>query len=93
MDKVYVFGHQNPDTDSVCSAISYSYLKNRIENTDKYIPVSLKEASKETRYVLDHFGVKHPKVVGNLKPQVSDISLSHSEVVRETDSIRKSCRL
>ena len=45
-EKVYVFGHQNPDSDSICSAISYSYLKNFLDEDHDYIPVALKEVNK-----------------------------------------------
>ena len=58
-DLVYVSGHRNPDTDSICSAIAYSYLLNA---TNKYnaVPVRLGEINRETEYVLKRFGVEHP---------------------------------
>ena len=62
MKATYVFGHRNPDTDSVCSAISFSYLKNQLgENT---LPRVLGHINKESSFVLNHFGVKEPDYLG-----------------------------
>jgi len=88
-EKVYVFGHQNPDTDSICAAISYSYMKNKMNSNYRYIPVALKKVNKETDYVLKTFDVEAPKIIKSLKPRVSDLNIGDCESVRETDSIRK----
>ena len=58
MKATYVFGHRNPDTDSVCSAISLSYLKNQLG--DVTVPRVLGHINKESSFVLNHFGVKEP---------------------------------
>ncbi len=92
-ENVYIFGHQNPDTDSICSAISYSYLKNQIDKEHNYIPVALKEVNKETEYILNRFNVDEPKLVTSLKPQVTDINLYNELFVKETDSIRKTLEI
>jgi manganese-dependent inorganic pyrophosphatase len=92
-EKVYVFGHQNPDTDSICAAISYSYLKNRLDDSHIYEPVALKNVNKETQYVLNHFGIDEPRIVSSLKPQVLDINLPGFLLLYETDSIRKALLL
>ncbi len=88
-EKVYVFGHQNPDTDSICSAIAYAYFKNQLDQDHEYVPVALKEVNKETEYVLDYFDLKQPKVIASLKPQVMDINLRNGAFVKEEDSIRE----
>jgi len=88
-ESVYVFGHQNPDTDSICSAISYCYLKNQLCNEYTYKAVGLKEVNKETEYVLSYFGVDAPEIIKSLKPQVSDIYLSNFAFARETDSMKQ----
>ena len=66
---VYVSGHKNPDTDSICSAIAYSYLLNA---TNKYnaVPVRLGEVNRETEYVLKRFGVEHPVLLKTVKQKV-----------------------
>lgn len=88
-DRVYVFGHQNPDTDSVCSAISYSYLKNQLDTEKFYEAVILKEVNNETRFVLDHFKISEPRIIKSLKPQVSDINFSSCDYAYESDPIKK----
>ena len=72
-DLVYVSGHRNPDTDSICSAIAYSYLLNA---TNKYnaVPVRLGEANRETEYVLKRFGVEHPVLLKTVKQKVEDLN-------------------
>lgn len=72
-DLVYVSGHRNPDTDSICSAIAYSYLLNA---TNKYnaIPVCLGEINRETEYVLKRFGVEHPVLLKTVKQKVEDLN-------------------
>ena len=72
-DLVYVSGHRNPDTDSICSAIAYSCLLNA---TNKYnaIPVRLGEINRETEYVLKRFGVEHPVLLKTVKQKVEDLN-------------------
>ena len=52
MNKVYVFGHRNPDTDSVTSAIALSYLKNQLGMVSE--PRVLGEINKETKFALNY---------------------------------------
>ena len=70
---VYVSGHKNPDTDSICSAIAYSYLLNA---TNKYnaVPVRLGEVNRETEYVLKRFGGEHPVLLKTVKQKVEDLN-------------------
>lgn len=72
-DLVYVSGHRNPDTDSICSAIAYSYLLNA---TNKYnaVPVRLGEINRETEYILKRFGVEHPVLLKTVKQKVEDLN-------------------
>lgn len=72
MDKIYVFGHKNPDTDSVTSAISLSYLKNKLGF--KTIPCILGEVNNETKYVLEYFNEKEPVYLNDTRLQVKDLS-------------------
>ena len=71
--KTMVIGHRNPDTDSICSAIAYSYLLNA---TNKYnaVPVRLGEINRETEYVLKRFGVEHPVLLKTVKQKVEDLN-------------------
>ena len=72
MDKVLVFGHKNPDTDSVCGAIALAYLKN-IKKNNNYVPYILGEINNETKYVLNYFKVNKPLYLNDTKLQVSDL--------------------
>lgn len=71
-DIVFVSGHKNPDSDSVCSAISYSYLLNK---TGKYhaVPVRLGTVNRETEYILKTFHQKVPQLLKSVKQKVEDL--------------------
>ena len=72
MDKIYVFGHKKPDTDSVCSAIVLSYLKNKLGyNTE---PRILGNINGETEYALKKFGFKKPELLNDVKLQIKDVN-------------------
>lgn len=84
-DKIYIFGHKNPDTDSVCSAISLSYLKNALGfNTE---PRILSNINEETKYVLKKFKIKIPEVLNDVKLQVSDINYHKGFTVNIKESV------
>ena len=91
--KVYIIGHKNPDTDSICSAISYAYLKNEIMQRDggtyDYIPARAGHVNEETQFVLDHFGVESPAYISDIRPQVTDIEIRHTEGIPEELSLKK----
>ncbi|MCT4598459.1 MAG: putative manganese-dependent inorganic diphosphatase [Vallitalea sp.] len=88
MNNIYIFGHQNPDTDSICSALAYENLKKQL-GYDNYVAARLGNVNKETMYALDYFGIKPPKLLKNLKPQVNDLNLSKTVVAYETDTVKK----
>ena len=73
--KVNVIGHLNPDTDSICSAISYAYLKNTVNDTDIYVPRRAGTLNRETDFVLDHFGFDEPELITSVRPQVKDTEI------------------
>lgn len=56
-EKIYILGHKNPDTDSICSAIAYADIKNRSNDGRKYIAKRAGQINEETEYVLKRFGV------------------------------------
>lgn len=86
MDKIYIFGHRNPDTDSVCAAISLSYLKNKMGyNT---IPVVLSSINLESKYALNYFNIKEPVFFNDVKIKIKDIDYSKKFTVLDTDSIK-----
>ena len=86
MDKVYVFGHQKPDTDSITAAISLSFLKNSLGfNT---IPCRLGELNLETKYVLDYFKVKEPILLEDVKLQLKDLNYHKNYIINKNVSIK-----
>ncbi len=72
-DTIYIFGHKNPDTDSICSAIGYAELKNKLGY--KAEACRLGDLNDETRFVLDYFKVPVPQKISNVRRQVSDLDL------------------
>ena len=90
---VLITGHKNPDTDSICAAISYSRLKNKINNTDRYIPCRAGSPNAETSFVLDYFKVDPPLLLGNVKTQVSDIAYRKTPGVSKNMSLKQAYQL
>lgn len=84
-EKVYVFGHQSPDTDSVTSAISVAYLKRCLGvNAEARI---LGEINKETKFVLNYFNVKEPKYLDNVRLQIKDVDYYKGYYINENNTI------
>ena len=85
MKPIYVLGHQNPDTDSICSAIAYSYYKNTLTSQEScYEPVRLGPINNETRFVLNHFNMPVPALLENVYAQLSDIAYDTPLNIRES---------
>ncbi len=83
----FIFGHKNPDTDSIASAIALSYLKNK-QGFDT-VPKRLGEISKETEFVLNRFGIKKPGLLTDVRPQVKDLEHNDIAKVLPTESIEE----
>lgn len=97
--KILVIGHKNPDTDSICSAIAYAGLKNRLlerysdKKADTYMPVRCGHVSQETQFVLNHFKVKPPKYITDVSPQVLDIEIRRIPGISEDISLNTAYRI
>ncbi|MGL4567109.1 MAG: CBS domain-containing protein, partial [Fusobacteriaceae bacterium] len=87
MDHILAFGHKNPDTDSICSAIAFSELKTALGEKTK--PYRLGEVSKETRYILNHFKVKTPPLLKTVSAQISDLTKIEKKVIYSEDSLKE----
>ena len=74
--KVNVIGHLHPDTDSICAAISYAYLKNQIDKPI-YEARRAGTVNRETQFALRHFGFDEPALITSVAPQIKDISFQH----------------
>lgn len=104
-NEVYIFGHKNPDTDSICSAIACAYLKNQIAKKKKgdnnllyteginadatYIPKRAGVINPETEYVLERFGVPAPSFMPDVRCQVRDIDIRKVEGVHKKTSLKQ----
>ncbi len=85
--KVYVVGHKNPDTDSICSAIAYADLKRQLTGGE-YVAKRAGQINEETHYVLKRFKVPAPELLQNVKLQVKDIDIHKIEGVDPNVSIK-----
>lgn len=90
--KVWVVGHKNPDTDSICAAISYAYLKNQIGDR-VYEAKRAGTINEETRYVLDYFGAAEPELVTYVGAQIKDISIRKTAGVSSQISLKRAWEL
>lgn len=90
--KVYVIGHKNPDTDSICSAIAYANLK-RAMTGERYCARRAGQISEETQYVLDRFQMKPPKLLEDVKLQLRDADIHMIEGCGPNVSIRRAWEL
>ena len=91
-ETVYISGHQNPDTDSICAAIGYAEFK-RKRNEYNAIPIRLGELSQETKYVLDYFNVPSPLFKDTMQPQVKDLKMDNAYCITPEISIMKALEL
>lgn len=89
MKQILVFGHKNPDTDSICSAISFAELKNA--QGVNVIPCRLGNVSKETQFALNHFGAEAPLFIENVNADENGkkevILVDHNEKAQTADGI------
>ena len=74
MDKpVYVIGHRNPDTDSICSAVAYAWLKRQLGVNA--VAARAGALNPETQYVLNYFGMEEPVLIEDMYPRLKDVEL------------------
>lgn len=92
-DRVWVIGHRNPDTDSVCAAISYAYLKNQLDDSTEYIAKKAGPLNGETRYVLRRFSCPEPGTVLDVKTQIRDLKFRHTPGISSHYSLKKAWAL
>ena len=73
--KVNIIGHQHPDTDSVCSALAYAWLRNHMNDGIVYEARSAGVCNRETAFVLRHFGIEAPRLCTTVSPQIKDVDI------------------
>lgn len=85
--KTYIIGHKNPDTDSICSAIAYTWLKNQL--SDGFVAARCGSLNNETKFVLEYFNVEEPELIQNVRTQIGDIEISYVKGVNSLISLKK----
>lgn len=103
-NEIYIFGHKNPDTDSICAAIACAYLKNQmvkaaekdsyaylgdIEKDAVYIPKRAGGINPETEYVLKRFGADAPSYTADVRRQVRDINIRKIDGINGRVSLKR----
>lgn len=91
-NKIYVIGHKNPDTDSICSAIAYAYLKNQIDDKE-YVAKRAGQINEETQFVLNYFNMEVPEYVNDIGTQVKDIEIRETQGVSREISLKRAWNL
>lgn len=87
-DKIFVIGHKNPDTDSICSAIAYCDIKNRTFQNRRYVPKRAGQINEETEFVLNRFGIQPPGYLSNIGTQVKDMDIRMSPEADKSMSLK-----
>ena len=87
MTNILIFGHKNPDTDTICSSIVYNDLK-RIQGMDSEA-VRLGEINDETKYALEYFNVRLPRLVEEVEEGQNVILVDHNEFQQSANGIEK----
>ena len=85
MEKVYIFGHRNPDTDSVTATIALAHLKKKLGINA--IPTVLSSINLETKYALNYFKVRVPLFLNDVKIKIKDLNYTRNYSITEEDSI------
>ena len=86
-ETIYVVGHRNPDTDSICSAIAYADLKNRISRGGQYVPCRLGAPNPQTAWVLHRAGLTAPRFLGDVHVRVNDLMTHGVRQVRTDEPL------
>ena len=85
---VYVTGHKNPDSDSICAAYAYAEFKNKTGEIPA-IPVRLGNVSRETQFILDYFGAEAPEYLETVKLKVEDLKIDNIWGEQTNNAVKK----
>lgn len=92
-NRVFIIGHKNPDTDSICSAIAYADIKNRTTKGKRFEPRRAGQINEETEFVLDYFKVKAPAYMPDVGTQVRDMELHETPGAPSDMSVKRAWNL
>lgn len=85
MNKTYVFGHKNPDTDSIMSSMVMANLENQLGN--KAVAVRLGNINKETEYVFKYLGIEEPEFISDIEDGQNVILVDHNEATQSANNL------
>ncbi len=86
-DLIYVTGHKNPDSDSICAAYAYAEFKNKTGDIEA-IPVRLGNVNQETQYILDYFKATAPQLLKTVKLKVEDLNFDYISPISPDISLK-----
>ena len=86
--EIFIIGHKNPDTDSICSAIALADIKNRTSKESIYVPKRAGQINEETEYVLNKFNVIAPDYINDVGTQVKDMEIRETPPASKLISIK-----
>ena len=87
-NKILIFGHKNPDTDTICSSMVKQILNEKDGKTNTQA-VRLGNVNKETQYVLDYLKIEAPELIEGVKEGQAVILIDHNEFSQSADGIEK----
>lgn len=93
MEKVFICGHKNPDTDSVASATSYAYLKNQISTEYEYVPIRCGTVNDQTKFIFQKAEATLPEYMKDIYPKVIDSMTTSLITAEATDPLSKFMRI
>ena len=88
MDKIYVTGHRNPDTDSIVSAMAYATLRNAVGDRE-YVAARLGHLSDETKAILNRFGFDPPLYITDMRTQVQDLEYDVPPILNRAVTVNR----
>ena len=91
-DRIYITGHKNPDTDSICAALAYADFKNGSGEVEA-IPVRQGDINLETKFILDYFDLEAPELIETVRLSVSDLSYDKVAPISSEISLRMALAL
>ena len=87
MEKILIFGHSNPDTDTICSSLALAELQTKLGKEVE--AVRLGEINKETQYALNYFKVESPRKIEKLEEGQAVMLVDHNEFGQSAEGIEK----
>lgn len=88
MSKILIFGHKNPDTDTITSAISLAYLNSQLDKENEYVACRLGEINDETKYALEYFNTSNIQLINNIANE-NVILVDHNERTQTADGFEE----